>query len=449
MSAAAAGKTIPGAHLTHLTHLTAYVNARMIDPASGYDGPGELLTQGGLIVDAGEKIFADGIPEDCEIIDCDGKVLCPGLIDMKVFTGEPGAEHKETLESASLAAAAGGITTIVTMPNSDPVIDDISLVEFLKRRARFGALVNVHPMAAATQGLKGEGMSEIGLMRQAGAVAFTDGVQAVANAVLMRRLLSYASRYDALIVQHIEEPSLAEGGCMNEGEIATRLGLPGIPDAAETIMLERDLRLVELTRARYHADQLSCAASVEIMREAKRQGLPVSCGVSAAHLALNENDVGNYRTFFKLSPPLRREEDRLALVAGIADGVIDVIVSGHNPQDQESKRLPFAQAATGGIGLETLLSVALGCFLDGNIALPKLLACMTINPARLLGLPGGKLSKGQPADLVLFDPGKSWVVDGNKLRSKSKNSPFEDRHLQGVVLRTVVAGEAVFIRQED
>ncbi len=435
-------KPIPG------THLVAYVNARLADPGAGYDGPGELLTQGGLIVDAGPKLFTDGIPAECEIVDCAGQVLCPGLIDMKVFVGEPGAEHKETLESASLAAAAGGITTIVTMPNTDPVIDDISLVEFLKRRARFGALVNVHPMAAATRGLKGIGMSEIGLMRQAGAVAFTDGVQAVANAVLMRRILSYASRYDALIVQHIEEPMLAEGGCMNEGEIATRLGLSGIPDAAETILLERDLRLVELTGARYHADQLSCAASVEIMRQAKRQGLPVSCGVSAAHLALNENDVGNYRTFFKLSPPLRREEDRAALVAGVADGTIDVIVSGHNPQDQESKRLPFAQAATGGIGLETLLSVALGCYHNGHISLCDLLARMTINPARLLGLPGGKLAKGQPADLVLFDPHKSWIVTHHQVRSKSKNTPFEDRHLQGVILRTVVAGEAVFVREE-
>ncbi len=435
-------KSIPG------THLTAYVNARLVDPASGYDGPGELLTQGGLIVDAGAKLFTDGVPAGCEIIDCAGQVLCPGLIDMKVFVGEPGAEHKETLESASLAAVAGGITTIITMPNTDPVIDDISLVEFLKRRARFGALVNVHPMAAATQGLKGIGMSEIGLMRQAGAVAFTDGVQAVTNAVLMRRILSYASRYDALIVQHIEEPMLAEGGCMNEGEIATRLGLSGIPAAAETIMLERDLRLVELTGARYHADQLSCATSVEIMRQAKRQGLPVSCGVSAAHLALNENDVGNYRTFFKLSPPLRREEDRAALVAGVADGTIDVIVSGHNPQDQESKRLPFAQAATGGIGLETLLSVALGCYHNGQVSLCDLLARMTLNPARLLGLPGGKLAKGQPADLTLFDPGRTWIVTGNGLRSKSKNTPFEDRHLQGVVLRTVVAGEAVFVREE-
>ncbi len=443
MNAASSGyRPLPG------TQLTAYLDARLVDPATGYDGPGELLTQGGLIVDCGPKLFADGIPAECGVIACAGQVLCPGLIDMKVFAGEPGAEHKETLESASLAAAAGGITTIITMPNTDPVIDDISLVEFLKRRARFGALVNVHPMAAATQGLKGLGMSEIGLMRQAGAVAFTDGVQAVANAVLMRRLLSYASRFDALIVQHVEEPMLAEGGCMNEGEIATRLGLAGIPDAAETIMLERDLRLVELTGARYHADQLSCATSVEIIRQAKRQGLPVSCGVSAAHLALNENDVGNYRTFFKLSPPLRREEDRAALVAGVKDGTIDVIVSGHNPQDQESKRLPFAQAATGGIGLETLLSVALSCYHNGHVSLCGLLARMTINPARLLGLPGGRLAKGQPADLTLFDPGKSWIVTGSGLRSKSKNTPFEDRHLQGVVLRTVVAGETVFVREE-
>jgi len=444
MSAAGTGQSAGAA-----PRRIAYIIARLVDPASNTDAPSQLLTEGGVIADAGAKLFSDGPPSDCEIIDCGGQVLCPGLIDMKVFVGEPGAEHKETLESASQAAAAGGITTIITMPNTDPVIDDISLVEFLKRRARFGALVNVHPMAAATRGLRGEGMSEIGLMREAGAVAFTDGVHAISNAVLMRRMLSYASRYDSLIVQHLEEPSLAEGGCMNEGEIATRLGLPGIPDAAETIMLERDLRLVQLTGARYHADQLSCATSVEIMRQAKRQGLPVTCGVSAAHLALNENDVGNYRTFFKLSPPLRREEDRQALVAGVADGTIDVIVSGHNPQDQESKRLPFAQAATGGVGLETLLSVALGCYHDGHISLPGLLSCMTVNPANLLRLPGGRLTKGQPADLLLFDPGKSWVVDCKRLRSKCKNSPFEDRHLQGVVLRTVVSGEPVYIRDAN
>ena len=440
MTASSGGKPFTG------TRITAYINARLADPASAYDGPGELLTQDDLIVEAGARVFNGAYPEGCEIIDCGGQVLCPGLIDMKVFTGEPGAEYKETLESAGQAAIAGGVTTLITMPNTDPVIDDISLVEFLKRRAQSGALINVHPMAAATRGLKGEGMSEIGLMRQAGAVAFTDGDRSIANAVLMRRILSYASRFGALIVQHVEEPSLADGGCMNEGETATRLGLAGIPAAAETIMLERDLRLVELTGARYHADQISCAESVEIMRNAKRKGLRVSCGVSAAHLALNENDVGSYRTFFKLSPPLRREEDRQALVAGIADGVIDVIVSGHDPQDQESKRLPFAQAATGAVGLETLLSVALGCYHDGAVSLCDLLARLTINPARLLEIPGGKLAKGQPADMILFDPGKSWVVKADKLRSKSKNSPFENRNLQGVVTRTVVAGETVFLR---
>jgi dihydroorotase len=441
MNATSGGKPFNG------TRSTAYVNARLVDPASAYDGPGELLTQDGLIVDAGARVFGGGYPDGCEIIDCGGQALSPGLIDMKVFTGEPGAEHKETLESASQAAIAGGVTTLITMPNTDPVIDDISLVEFLKRRPRSGALINVHPMAAATRSLKGEGMSEIGLMRQAGAVAFTDGDRSIANAVLMRRILSYASRFGALIVQHVEEPALADGGCMNEGETATRLGLAGIPAAAETIMLERDMRLVELTGARYHADQISCAESVEIMRNAKRKGLRVSCGVSAAHLVLNETDIGSYRTFFKLSPPLRREEDRQALVAGIADGVIDVIVSGHNPQDQESKRLPFAQAATGAVGLETLLSVALTCYHDGVVSLCGLLARLTLNPALLLELPGGRLSKGHPADLVLFDPGKTWMVTADKLRSKSKNSPFEDRHLQGVVTRTVVAGETVFQRE--
>ncbi len=428
------------------TSKVAYLNARLIDPASGLDGIGGLTANGGVIEAMGPTVTAASVARDYEQIDCGGHILCPGLIDMKTFVGEPGSEHKETLETASVAASAGGIASFVTMPNTDPVIDDISLVEFITRRAQTGALVNVYPMAAATRGLKGEGMTEIGMMQEAGAVAFTDGDRAVANAVLMRRLLSYASRFDALIVQHIEEPALAGNGCMNEGEVATRLGLSGIPNVAETIMLERDLRLVELTGARYHADQLSTAESVEIMRRAKRQGLRVSCGVSAAHLALNENDVGSYRTFFKLSPPLRREEDRAALVAGLADGVIDVVVSGHNPQDQESKRLPFAQAATGGVGLETLLAVSLECVHNGYVKLIDLLAAMTSRPAKLLGIPGGTLSPGAPADLVLFDMGRPWVVTQARLHSKSKNTPFENRRVQGMVLRTVVGGETVFKR---
>ena len=426
---------------------SAYLNARLIDPESGLDITGDLLTVGGLIADLGPDLRSSGLPEDCAIIECAGHILCPGLIDMQVFTGEPGSEYKETLETATGAAAAGGVTTIVTMPNTDPVIDDVSLVEFIKRHARSRGLVHVHPMAAATCGLQGAEMTEIGLMRQAGAVAFTDGRHAVANAVLMRRLLSYASRFDALIVQHVEEPALADGGCMNEGEVATRLGLAGIPDAAETIMLERDLRLVELTGARYHAAQISCAASVDVMRQAKRQGLPVSCGVSAAHLTLNENDIGSYRTFFKLSPPLRREEDRTALASGLAEGVIDVIVSGHDPQDQESKRLPFAQAAFGAVGLETLLAMALEGVHNGHAELHTVLAAMTSRPAALLGLASGRLAKGTPADLTLFDAGKPWVVRQRDLRSKSKNTPFDDRRLQGVVLRTVVGGETVFERE--
>lgn len=426
----------------------AYRNARLIDPDSGLDAPGEILTTGRLITDFGPDIFSGGTPEGAEIIDCDGQILCPGLVDMHVFTGEPGAEHKETLESVTACAAAGGITTLITLPNTQPVIDDVSLVEFVKRRARSRGIVTVHPMAAATQGLRGDAMTEIGLMRQAGAVAFTDGRKAIASAVLMRRLLSYASRFDALIVQHVEEPSLAENGCVNEGEIATRLGLAGIPDVAEAMILERDLLLSELTGARYHAAQLSSARSVDIMRRAKRRGLPVSCGVSAAHLALNEFDVGSYRTFFKLSPPLRREEDRAALVAGVADGTIDVIVSAHDPQDQDSKRLPFAQAASGAVGLETLLAIALESYHNGHADLLTVLRALTIAPARLLGLDCGRIARGAPADLTLFDPGRPWVVRPKALRSKSKNTPFEDRRVQGVVLRTVVGGETVFELEE-
>lgn len=425
---------------------TGFINARLVDPASGLDTIGNLLVEDGKIADLGPTLFNDTIPDGIEIVDCRGQMLCPGLIDMRVFTGEPGAEHRETLRTASLAAAAGGVTTLIVMPNTHPVIDDVALVDFIERRARDTGIVNIHPMAALTKGLGGREMTEIGLLKEAGAVAFTDGDRSVNDAQIMRRALSYAGHFDALIVQHAEVPELSRG-VMNESELAGRLGLAGVPAAAETIMIERDLRLLELTGGRYHVSQVSCAASVKVIARARRHGLKVTCGVSAAHLTLNENDVQSYRTFFKLSPPLRAEDDRCALVAGLADGTIDVVVSSHDPQDAEVKRHPFAQAAFGAIGLETLLASCLSLVHNGDLPLMRLLSAMTHVPADLLGLKTGRLAAGLPADLLLADIGASWIVKADALHSISKNTPFDDRRLQGQVLRTIVGGRTVYTRE--
>lgn len=424
-------------------HPLALVNARMLCPAGGRDEAGGVYIENGVIADVGAHLAKAG-PAGVETIDCGGKLLAPGLIDMRVFAGEPGLEHRETLETASRAAAAGGITTIICMPNTQPVIDGVALVDFIERRARDIAIVNIHPMAAATRGLAGEIITEIGLLKSAGAVAFTDARTAIDSAQLMRLLLTYARDYDALIVQFPEEQSLAGGGVMNEGEVSCRLGLPGIPAAAETIPLARDVRLVALTGARYHAATVSCAGSLDVLRRARADGLAVSCGVSINNLALNENDIGAYRTYFKLRPPLRTEEDRQAMVRGVASGEIDVIVSSHDPQDFDAKRRPFEEAADGAIGLETLLAAALRLYHNGEVPLQRLFHAMSARPAELLGLPGGCLAPGAPADLIVVDLDAPWVVEERALRSKSKNTPFEDQMFEGRVMMTLVAGRMVY-----
>ncbi|MBS7698250.1 MULTISPECIES: dihydroorotase [unclassified Chelatococcus] len=417
-------------------------NARLVDPASGRDGHGSLLIEDGVIKDLAWGAAA-GVPEGGEIVDCKGHVLSPGLVDMRAFVGEPGAEHRETLKTASEAAAAGGVTTIVCMPDTNPVIDDPAIVEFVQRRARETAIVNICPAAALTKGLAGKEMTEFGLLRQAGAVAFTDGARSVTNAQIMRRALTYARDLDALILHHTEDPDLVGDGVMNAGERASRLGLAGVPRESEIIMLERDLRLLRLTGGRYHAAMISTADSVEVVERAKDAGLGVTCGVSINHLALNEFDIGDYRTFFKLAPPLRHETDRMAMIEALARGTIDVVVSDHNPQDVETKRLPFADAADGAIGLETLLSVGLRLVHNEQIKLPALLKAMTSRPADLLGLPQGRLAPGAPADLILLDLNLAYTLDARELRSRSKNSPFDEARLEGRVLMTYVAGRCV------
>ncbi|HEX5778036.1 MAG TPA: dihydroorotase, partial [Xanthobacteraceae bacterium] len=371
-------------------------------------------------------------------------VVAPGLVDMRAFIGEPGAEHRETLASASQAAAAGGVTTIVCQPDTDPPIDDPATVDYVLRRARDTAIVHVLPMAALTKRLEGKEMAEIGLLKAAGAVAFTDGTKSVMNAQVFRRTLAYAADFDALIVHHTEDANLVGDGVMNECEYASRLGLLGIPKEAETVMLARDVRLVALTEARYHAASITCEESIKVLRRAKEEGLSVTASATINHLALNENDVGSYRTFLKLSPPLRAEEDRQALAAAIKEGVIDVVVSDHNPQDVEVKRLPFADAAPGAVGIETMLPVGLRLVHDKSLSLLKLLHAMSTRPAELLDIQAGSLRPGAPADVILFDADMPWVLDRSTLKSRCSNSPFDEARLSGRVLRTIVAGRTVY-----
>jgi dihydroorotase len=419
-------------------------NARIVDPSRDLDSEGDVLIADGVIREAKRGIHASGVPEGTEVIDCRGRVVAPGLVDMRAFIGEPGAEHRETLASASQAAAVGGVTTIVCQPDTTPVIDDPAIVDFVLRRARDTAIVHVHPMGALTKGLRGEELAEIGLLKAAGAVAFTDGVASVTNAQVMRRALTYARDFDALIVHHTEDPDLVGEGVMNEGEYAARLGLMGIPKAAETVMLERDMRLVALTGCRYHAASITNAESLDVLRRAKQAGTGVSAAASVNHLTLNEIDIGPYRTFFKVTPPLRAESDRAALVEALAAGLIDVVMSDHNPQDVEVKRLPFAEAAPGAIGLETMLSAGLRLVHNDAVPLATLLKAMSTRPAELLRLPGGSLKPGAPADVIVIDLDVPWVLDPDALKSKCKNTPFDEARLQGRVVRTIVAGRTVY-----
>jgi dihydroorotase len=419
-------------------------NARVVDPARDLDGPGDVLITDGVVRDARRGIGAAGVPEGTDIINCAGKIIAPGLIDMRAFVGEPGAGHRETFASASRAAAAGGITTIVCQPDTSPVIDNSATVDFVLRRARDTAIVNIHPMAALTKGLAGKEMTEIGLLKAAGAVAFTDGARSVMNAQVMRRALTYARDFDALIVHHTEDIHLVGEGVMNEGEYSARLGLMGIPAAAEAIMLERDMRLVALTGGRYHAASLTCAESLDILKRARDAGLHITASASINHLTLNENDIGPYRTFLKVAPPLRSEDDRRALVAALASGLIDVVMSDHNPQDVETKRLPFEEAAAGAIGLETMLTAGLRLVHNAELDFKTLIRAMSTRPAELLGLPGGSLRPGAPADVIVIDPDTPWILDPADLKSQSKNTPFDESRFSGRVVRTIVGGRTVF-----
>ncbi len=421
-----------------------FENARIVDPSRGLDETGSVLIRDGKIVAASADARNQGAPEGAEIVNLNGKAVLPGLVDARVFIGEPGAEHRETIASASRAAAAGGVTSIIMMPDTDPVIDDVALVEFVKRTARDTAVVNVHPAAAITKGLRGEEMTEIGLLRDAGAVAFTEGRQTIANTQLMRRALTYARDFDAVIACETRDPYLGANGVMNEGLFASWLGLSGSPREAEVIPLERDLRLAALTNSNYHAAQLSCEMSAEAVRRAKDLGAKVTAGVSINHLSLNENDIGEFRTFFRLSPPLRSEQDRLAMVEAVKNGTIDIVVSAHDPQDVDTKRLPFSDAEAGAIGLETLLGAALRLYHNDSIPLLRLVEVLSTAPAKIFGLDAGTLKPGAKADLAIVDLDEPWVVREEDLHSLSKNSCFESARFQGRVVHTIVAGKTVY-----
>ena len=415
-----------------------FQNARLIDPEAQTDATGSLLVRDGMI----EGIDADA-PEGATVIDCNGRALAPGIIDWGVKIGEPGERHKESFRSAGLAAAAGGVTTIVARPDTLPPIDTPESLEFVTRRAA-DAPVNIRHMASLTKAREGREMVEIGFLTDAGAVAFTDGVRQVADTRLLSRCMTYARGLGALIVGHPQDAGLSRGAAATSGKFASIYGIPAVSPMAEVIGLDRDLALVAMTGCRWHADQITSAGSLPALRRARDAGLDVTAGISIHHLTLNEYDVGDYRTFFRFTPPLRSEDDRLAMVEAVAEGVIDVIASFHTPQDEESKRLPFEAAAPGAVGLQTLLPAAMRLYHQGGLSLPQLWRAMSLNPAKRLGLPGGRLTVGAPADLVLFDPDAPFVLDRFTLLSKSKNTPFDGARMEGRVIGTWVAGRRVF-----
>ena len=419
-----------------------FKNARIIDPATNFDAQGEILVEDGIITGFAETLSS--IPSNCEVIDCDGHALMPGIIDMRVSTGEPGAEHRETLKSAGRAAVAGGITTIVVQPDTNPVIDEASLVDFIKRRGRDHALCKVLPCGALTKGLEGAQMAEIGLMASAGAVMFSNGQKPIENTKIMHRLMTYSTAYDALISSRPQDPWLSSGGVMASCELSARLGLSGISANAEVIFANRDIALAENTGARLLLDMVSSKKTLPIIENAKAHGLDVYASVNIHNLCMNFYDIGDYRTFAKLSPPLRGEDDRKALVAGIKNGIIDVIVSGHDPRPAEEKRLPFDEASFGASALEALLPAALTLYHDGSLELLEIVRALSYNPAQILGLESGKIAIGAPADIILVDLGYPIKFNAAKLYSKGKNAAFDERLLQGQVLQCFVDGDKVF-----
>ena len=421
------------------------INARIINPINDTDEVGGLIIDDqGKIKASGRKVTNQNVPTSAEKVDLKEKIIIPGLVDMRVFVGEPGFEYKENFRTLSEAAIAGGVTSAVLMPNTHPVIDNVSMVDFLKRRGRDKSKINIYPTASLTKNTNGAEMTEFGLLMKKGIIAFTDGIKTVQNPQVMARIMNYASQCNSLVMQHPEDAFLSEGGFINEGEISTRLGLKGIPYLAEKIIVERDLSFLEEYKCRYHIAQISSKKTIEVIRKAKDDGKIFTTGVSINNLSLNENDIGDFKTFLKLSPPLRTEDDRISLVNSVNDGTIDVIVSDHKPEDEESKRLTFSQAAAGATGIETLLPLALNLFHNKSVKLNKLIAALTSNPAKILKINKGTLNNGSDADLCILDINKPFIVEKNLLKSKSKNTPIENKKLQGKILKTYIKGKITY-----
>ncbi len=427
-----------------MTKPIVFQNARIIDPSRTIDEIGTVIVENGLITVAGKEALNQGIPDGAKIINAQNKAILPGLVDARVFVGEPGNERLETIASASQSAAAGGITSFLMMPDTNPVIDNIALVKFITRTAQEISSVNIYPVAAITQGFNGQKITEFGLLKEAGVVAFSEGKKTLQNSSVMRRAMTYARDFDVPLMHETQDKDLTGKGVINESLLASWLGLSGIPREAEVIPLERDLRLAALTQTRYHAAQISTKLSADALHLAKQRSEKISAGVSINHLSLNENDIGEYRTPFRLIPPLRTEEDRMAMIEAIKDGIVDIIVSSHDPQSIDKKRLPFNDAAAGAIGMETLLSAALRLYHDESISLLRLTELLSTTPAKLFGLNAGTLKKGVHADLILVDLEEPWVVSTEKLYSRSKNTPFENARFQGRVVQTFVKGQSIF-----
>ena len=420
------------------------INTRIIDPKNNIDEIGGLIiNEKGNIKAIGKKVSNGNLPNEAHKIDLKNAILIPGLVDMRVFIGEPGYEYKENFRTLSNAALSGGVTSVVTMPNTDPIIDNVSIVDFLKRRGRDKSKINIFPTASLTKNIEGETMTEFGLLQKKGIIAFTDGIKTIQNTRLMSRIMKSAHDLNSLIIQHAEDYELSKQGMINDGIIATKLGLQGIADIAELIIIERDLTLLENIKCRYHISQISSSKSIETIKE-RKQRIKFSCGVSINNLSLNENDIGDFKTFLKLSPPLRTEEDRISLVQGLNDKTLDVIVSDHKPEDEESKRLTFAQAATGASGIETLLPLSLELFHNESVKLETIIQALTSNPAKILKIDKGNLSIGNDADLCIVDLDKPWIVKKANLVSKSKNTSIENKKLQGKVTNTFVKGQELF-----
>jgi dihydroorotase len=421
------------------------INTRIIDPQNNIDEVGGILIdENGKIKAVGKKVTKENAPKDCKIIDCKGNISIPGIVDMRVFVGEPGFEYKENFRTLSEAALSGGVTSVVTMPNTMPVIDNGSILDFTKRRAKDKSQIKIYPLATLTKNLEGNEMSEFGLLGIIGAIGFTDGIKCVQNNRVMDKIFNYSKNLNSLIIQFPQDNELSADGAINEGDISTRLGLKGIPDIAEKIIIERDLSLLELYKNRYHISTVSSKTSLPVIETYKKKGLEFTTGVSINNLSLNENDIGDFRTFLKLSPPLRTENDRLALIDAIKNGLIDVIVSDHKPEDEESKRLPFQQAATGASGIETLLSLTLELYHNQSCELKTLIKTLTCNPAKILNINAGNLSIGADADIAVFNLDKPWVIEKEKIKSKSKNTAIEKRKMQGKVEKTFINGNLVF-----